>query len=119
VTSRISVVFIALASVFVRGSPRKAISMAKAHHWMTPSPNSGWPMAAAAGALGISMEKAGVYIMGEGPLPSTKDIARCYKLIEAAAFLFFLLITIPLYIFIGIHIQVIMENAIMRLFGVI
>ena len=119
VTSRISIVFIAMASVFVKGSPRKAISTAKEQHWMTPSPNSGWPMTAAAGALGISMEKKDVYIMGHGPLPTVNDIARCYKLIEAASILFLILITVPLYILIGVHIQIYMENAIMRLFEVI
>ncbi|MCL2712704.1 MAG: adenosylcobinamide-phosphate synthase CbiB, partial [Methanomassiliicoccaceae archaeon] len=84
VTSRVSILFIALAAPFVGGSPKKAISTAKEQHRMTPSPNSGWPMTAAAGALGISMEKKDVYIMGSGPLPSVKDISRCYKLIEMA-----------------------------------
>ncbi|MCL2786767.1 MAG: adenosylcobinamide-phosphate synthase CbiB [Methanomassiliicoccaceae archaeon] len=119
VTSRISILFIAMASVFVGGSPRKAISTARAQHKMTPSPNSGWPMTAAAGALGISMEKEGTYVMGEGPLPSVKDISRCYKLIEAASFLFLLLVTVPLYMLVGVHIQICMEDAILRLFEMI
>jgi adenosylcobinamide-phosphate synthase len=119
VTSRISVAFIALASVFVRGSPRKAISTAMDEHKKTPSPNSGWPMTAVAGALNISMEKVDVYVMGSGPLPSVKDISRCYVLVEIAALLFLLLVTLPLYMFIGIHIQVYMENAIMSLFEAI
>ena len=119
VTSRISILFIAMASVFVKGSPRKAISTAKEQHRMTPSPNSGWPMTACAGALGISMEKAGVYVMGDGPLPSVKDIHRCYKLIEIAAFLFLLLVTVPLYVLIGIHIQIYMEDVIMDMLRMI
>ncbi|MCL2143321.1 MAG: adenosylcobinamide-phosphate synthase CbiB [Methanomassiliicoccaceae archaeon] len=118
-TSRISVLFIALASVFVGGSPRKAISTAAAEHKKTPSPNSGWPMTAAAGALGFRMEKEGVYVMGTGELPSVKDISRCYVLVEIAAFLFLLIVTVPLYMFIGIHIQIYMENAIIGLFGAI
>jgi adenosylcobinamide-phosphate synthase len=119
VTSRISILFIAMASVFVGGSPRKAISTAKAQHRMTPSPNSGWPMTAAAGALGISMEKTDVYVMGEGPLPSVKDISRCYKMIEIASFLFLLLVTVPLYVLVGIHIQIYMEDAILNLLRMI
>jgi adenosylcobinamide-phosphate synthase len=119
ITSRISIVFIAMAAPFAGGSPRKAISTAREQHRMTPSPNSGWPMTAAAGALGISMEKKDVYVMGYGELPTVKDISRCYRMIEMASFLFLLLITVPLFIFIGIHIQVYIENAIVRLFEAI
>ena len=119
VTSRISVVFIALASPFVGGSPKKAIFTAKKEHRKTPSPNSGWPMTAAAGALGIRMEKAGVYMMGDGDLPTVKDISRCYVMIEVAALLLFILVTVPLYILIGVHIQIYMEDALMSLFRMI
>ena len=118
ITSRISILFIALASVFVGGSPRKALSCAKEEHDKTPSPNSGWPMTAAAGALGIRMEKAGVYVMGDGGLPSVKDISRCYLMAEVAALLFILLVTLPLYALIGVHIQIYMEDALLGLFKV-
>jgi adenosylcobinamide-phosphate synthase len=119
VTSRISVAFIALASPFVRGSPRKAISTAMEQHRMTPSPNSGWPMTAAAGALGISMEKAGVYVMGHGGLPTIRDITRCYVMVEIAALLFFIIVTVPLFVLIGVHVQIFAEDAIIRLFEAI
>ena len=119
ITSRISILFIALASVFVGGSPRKAISAAREQHGMTPSPNSGWPMTAAAGALGISMEKVGVYVMGHGELPTVKDISRCYRMVEIAAFLFFIMVTVPLFVLVGVHIQIYMEDAIVRLFEVL
>jgi adenosylcobinamide-phosphate synthase len=119
VTARISIVFIALASVFVRGSPRKAISTAMEQHNMTPSPNSGWPMTAAAGALGISMEKKDVYVMGHGSLPTVKDISRCLVLIEIAAVLFFVLVTVPLFVFVGVHVQVYIEDMIIKLFEAI
>jgi adenosylcobinamide-phosphate synthase len=115
IPSRMSILFIAFASIFVGGSPRKAISTAMEQHKMTPSPNSGWPMTAAAGALGFSMEKKDVYVMGFGDLPTIKDISRCYKLIEIAAFLFFVIVTVPLFVFIGIHVQIYIENLIMRL----
>ena len=119
ITSRISIFFIALSAPFVRGSPRKAISTARKEHRKTPSPNSGWPMTAAAGALGIKMEKVGVYVMGNGELPTVKDITRCYKMIEIAAVLFLFLVTIPLYALIGIRIQVFIEDALLCLFRAI
>jgi len=48
-----------------------------------------------------------------------KDIHRCYKLIEIAAFLFLLLVTVPLYVLIGIHIQIYMEDVIMDMLRMI
>ncbi|OPX80617.1 MAG: cobalamin biosynthesis protein [Methanosaeta sp. PtaB.Bin087] len=54
-------------------------------HGATPSPNSGWPMAAAAGALGIRLEKPGVYVVGEGGRePSTEDINPALRLLATA-----------------------------------
>ncbi|MDH7596156.1 MAG: cobalamin biosynthesis protein [Methanothrix sp.] len=52
---------------------------------VTPSPNSGWPMAAAAGALGTRMEKPGVYtILDEGREPESEDISSAISLIGRA-----------------------------------
>jgi adenosylcobinamide-phosphate synthase len=65
------------------------------------------------------MEKEGVYVMGKGELPTVKDISRCYKLVEIGAFLFLILITVPLFVLIGIHIQVYIERVLMGLFGVV
>ena len=51
----------------------------------TPSPNSGWPMAAAAGSLGIRLEKPGVYVVGEGGRdPTTGDIKPALRLVGTA-----------------------------------
>ena len=48
----------------------------------TPSPNSGWPMAAAAGALQIRFEKPNTYVIGnEYREPIKRDISRVSVLI--------------------------------------
>ena len=53
------------------------IRAALAYHNRTPSPNSGWPMSAAAGALNIRLEKPGYYILlDEGKKPDPSDIRR-------------------------------------------
>jgi len=49
-----------------------------------PSPNSGWPMAAAAGALGVRLEKPGVYIVGDGKDPIPSDISSALKFVRTA-----------------------------------
>ena len=50
----------------------------------TASPNAGWTMAAMAGALGVTLEKPGVYRLGAGALPIPEDIARSLRLLTAA-----------------------------------
>ncbi|MBL0918143.1 MAG: cobalamin biosynthesis protein CobD [Hydrogenophaga sp.] len=47
----------------------------------TPSPNSGWPMAAMALALGVRLRKPGVYSLNaEGRAPEAADTARAVRL---------------------------------------
>ncbi|MBC7080156.1 MAG: cobalamin biosynthesis protein [Methanothrix sp.] len=69
-------------------SPRKSMDILKAcmrYHSVTPSPNSGWPMAAAAGALGTRMAKPGVYtILDEGRDPESEDVSSAISLIGRA-----------------------------------
>ena len=65
------------------------------------------------------MEKKGVYVMGKGDLPTTKDITRCYHLVELSSILFIIAISLPLYAFIGIHVQVGIENIILSLGGLL
>ena len=46
----------------------------------TPSPNSGWPMAAMALALGVRLQKPGVYVLNaSGRLPEPKDAVLAQK----------------------------------------
>ena len=119
VTSRISPLFIAIGAFLMRMNWRKAIPAALKEHGKTPSPNSGWPMTAFAAALDISMEKKDVYVMGEGPLPTPKDITRCYHLLELSSIIFLALVTVPLYAFLGIHVQIYVEGLFSGLFGLI
>ena len=103
IPSRISPLFVGVAAKLMRmRSGRSAVKAAMAEHRKTPSPNSGWPMTAVAAAMGVSFEKEGVYVMGEGPLPSIDDIRRCYHLVELTSLVFLLIVTIPLGMFLGI-----------------
>jgi adenosylcobinamide-phosphate synthase len=82
IPARLSIILIALARP--RGAC-SAIRAAKKYHSATPSPNSGWPMAAAAGSLGIRLEKPGQYILlEENPDPETRDIFRAVGLVQSA-----------------------------------
>ena len=59
----------------------------------TPSPNSGWPMAAMALALDVRLSKPGVYVLHEaGRGPQAGDTARAVQLGERAVLLLALLL---------------------------
>lgn len=64
IPARLSALFISLASFST--TPLQA---ALREHRATPSPNSGWPMAAAACALDVALEKPGVYRLNQGGVP--------------------------------------------------
>ncbi|HKJ26196.1 MAG TPA: adenosylcobinamide-phosphate synthase CbiB [Anaerolineales bacterium] len=55
--------------------------------YKTTSPNAGHTMAAAAGALGIVLDKDGVYVLGEGGRPAEPaDLGRGVRLARAAVY---------------------------------
>jgi len=65
------------------GRAKAAIQAAWRDHSLTPSPNSGWPMAACAGALDVRLEKPGYYVlMREGGEPQTSDVLRALRLMQ-------------------------------------
>ena len=78
--ARLSALFIALAAW--RWPPGLAREAAR-----TPSPNSGWPMAAMAGVLGVRLRKPGVYTLNaEGRAPVPADVHACAVLGGRAVF---------------------------------
>ncbi len=64
----------------------------------TPSPNSGYPMAAAAGALGIQLEKKGVYILGDNIKTLKIDTITETILLTKITVLIFLILSTLLYL---------------------
>jgi adenosylcobinamide-phosphate synthase len=83
--ARISALALAAAAPVVGGAPAVAMRTALREARSTASPNSGWPMAAAAGALGVRLEKRGHHVLGDGRDPEARDIARARRLVLAAA----------------------------------
>jgi adenosylcobinamide-phosphate synthase len=74
IPARLSIFLIALARPSKAGDSLRA---ALKYHARTPSPNSGWPMSACAGALGIRLEKPGYYVLLDGGQePDTSDVPR-------------------------------------------
>lgn len=76
----------ALVIVLVAGRGTGAAwSTMCAHHARTASPNAGWTMSAAAGALGLTLAKPGAYRLGHGRPPGPPDIDRAIRLVSRAA----------------------------------
>ncbi|QZY00510.1 CobD/CbiB family cobalamin biosynthesis protein [Halobaculum rubrum] len=87
VPARVSAVLLAVAA----GSPR---SLVDARRWVRvpASPNSGWPMATAAAALGVRLEKSGAYTLNsDAALPSLDEARRGVRAVAVAGALAFLL----------------------------
>jgi adenosylcobinamide-phosphate synthase len=94
IPARISVVFILAAAFTVallhkkqeKTNPLNSIKSAFEDGMKTPSPNSGYPMAATAGALGVKLDKPDNYILGASyPPTEVKDIKRVSQLIAIAS----------------------------------
>ncbi|QZP36808.1 CobD/CbiB family cobalamin biosynthesis protein [Halobaculum magnesiiphilum] len=87
VPARVSAVLLAVAA----GSPR---SLVDARRWarVPASPNSGWPMATAAAALGVRLEKRDAYTLNpEAALPSPAEARTGVRSVAVAGALAFLL----------------------------
>lgn len=111
ITSRASALFIVIGSAILGMDWRNAWKVAKEDSMVTASPNSGYPMAATAGALNIRMDKEGSYtINGEAEFPDCGDIRKCLRLVEFSSVLFIILVTLPLFVFFGVHVQIYFEN---------
>lgn len=65
IPARISGLMIVLSTLSSRENTSAAWRIMVRDHSKTVSPNAGWPMSAAAGALGVLLEKAGHYKLGE------------------------------------------------------
>lgn len=83
--ARASALALAAAAPIVGLDGRSAIDVAVRDHARTASPNAGWTMAAAAGALRVWLEKIGEYRLGDGAPPGAADVRRARHLVLAAA----------------------------------
>ncbi len=83
--ARLTAVLLVLGATISGSDWRPGLATAWRDHGRTASPNAGWPMSAMAGALGVQLEKAGHYRLGDGfRLPSTGDISRAERIVGAA-----------------------------------
>ncbi|WP_422923392.1 adenosylcobinamide-phosphate synthase CbiB [Singulisphaera sp. PoT] len=84
IPARLSALMMVLAAPVAGGSSVLAFRIWRRDASKTASPNAGRPMSAAAGALGVELEKVGAYHLGAGlRLPGPDDIGRSIRLLWA------------------------------------
>lgn len=85
--ARLTALFICLAAAtYRRTSGREAWKVLRSDRKKTESPNAGWTMAAAAGALGVRLEKKGHYLLNRGKREcSLDDLEPLFVLTKRAA----------------------------------
>ena len=93
IPARITGLYVVLAAFILRYDYRQSFDVMKKYATKTPSPNSGYSMSAAAGALNITLVKEGVYELGYGKDELTSDkITEAISLTKVTSLLFILTI---------------------------
>ncbi len=81
VPARVTGLLLVFASLFLPGQRASgAWRVMWRDHSRTQSPNAGWAMSAIAGALGVALEKAGHYVLGDAQRPvGASDITQAIR----------------------------------------
>lgn len=79
VPARLTAVALAITAPAVGARPGYVLERARAEAARTASPNSGWPMAAAAAGLDIWLAKPGSYRLGAGQAPGPTSLRRAIR----------------------------------------
>lgn len=99
IPARITGYYVVLAAFILRYDYRQSYDVMKKFALKTPSPNSGYPMAATAGALNITLIKEGVYTLGYGKDELNREkISKAINITKLTSLLFILTIVIIYFI---------------------
>lgn len=97
IPARITALLLLVTGVFTGKDAQAGYRIAMRDHAKTPSPNGGWPMAMAAGLLGLQFRKSDVYVLGDAVMTSNrKALVEAQKLTLRTGWLFFA------YVFLGL-----------------
>ena len=94
IPARLASLLIITSSFFLKKDGKNAIRIVWKDRSKTQSPNSGHPIAAVAGAVGIQVEKMDFYRIGEGKNPDPAHINTSLWIVDGAVTLFIVIIFI-------------------------
>jgi len=92
--ARLTGFLIVLASCITGRNARAAWETMWTQHGRTASPNAGWTMSAMAGALGVTLEKLGVYRLEGGERPATTETIKQARMIAGVAIVLFVVLVV-------------------------
>ncbi len=103
IPARITGYYVILASLILRYDYKQSYDVMKKFARKTPSPNSGYSMAATAGAINVTLVKEGVYELGYGTDELDKNkISQAINITKVTSVLFILTIVLIYFIIIFI-----------------
>ncbi len=92
IPARLSALVVIIGAWLTKMGAKRTWQIAKVDHLKTESPNAGWPMAAAAGALRVQFEKVDHYRLGRADRPMTPEVVDdSLRLINSATFVWFII----------------------------
>jgi adenosylcobinamide-phosphate synthase len=92
IPARLSALMVIVAAWLTKMGAKRTWQIAKVDHLKTESPNAGWPMSAAAGALRVQFEKIDHYRLGRAERPMTPDVVDdSLRLINSATLVWFVI----------------------------
>jgi len=87
VPARLTALLLGLAGALLRLDVRRGVRVCLRDRARTESPNAGWPMAMAAGLLGVRLDKRDAYVLGEElAAPDARALRRALRLVRATGF---------------------------------
>lgn len=85
VPARLTALLLALSGALLGMPVRRGLAVCLRDHGRTESPNAGWPMALAAGLLGVRLDKRDAYVLGgELRTPDHEALRETVKLVRMA-----------------------------------
>lgn len=97
IPARLTSILMAVAGAISGYSGAGALRAIRQDARRPDSVNSGYTMAAMAGALGITLEKPGIYSIGCGRAATAGDILAAIRIMKCTVWLFALIICLPLF----------------------
>ncbi|MBI9045331.1 MAG: cobalamin biosynthesis protein [Anaerolineaceae bacterium] len=100
IPARITAFLFLISTPFIGGNVGKAIRIWWQDRYNTSSPNAGHPMSAAAGVLGIELNKVEYYTLGKNNKePTDEDLLKMIKLTQSTVILFGTFLIIGFFLF--------------------